>query len=531
MMNARKALREAARKVGCCSLTLAATLGLAVLLCVPGLAQSSRSAPPAASSGPRALAVLELAPDGRARLVPIAIRIDNKFYDAGLYRAMPRPLAVDPQTVYEVQRSGAPLGLFTVTQAQTIKDVWIGLGQWRPVTLQMASKKPALPASRMQAGPPEVDDRPVLKRPGGETTTTAQNGPEPSPQSKPASVDDSRPTLKRPSDHDSTATADESRPTLKRPTDTSASAPNADDAARPSMRRPADASTSASKSDDDADRPTLKDPTDKTASVPKPDDDSARPAMKRPAQATPRPVSTSLEDVDRPTLRRGKPATRQGQDETAPLLATSPGAAPVGATAMAGGARVEVLPAISDAKGKESDSLLMRMNPTERSLLEGKVQAVAYAAIQKWVTAHPQTRAAAAEQMHVTAFQVFNFNNDAVAVYTAELPSASSAAPSRRPPSTAITLPPADPNFEFFVTVVTRTNMYGELHALLTQVTDSRHLDAYKRLDLIDGVDAEGTGMAQLLFRRVSDRGFSYGLYRLGMDRCWPIFESAEKDL
>jgi len=292
------------------------------------------------------------------------------------------------------------------------------------------------------------------------------------------------------------------------------------------MRRPADSDSAPPAADD---RPTLKRPADQTASAPA-EDEAARPALKRPVRAPERPVSTGKDDADRPTLRRGKPVGRQGQDETAPLLAASPGAAPTGTATKADGMKIEVLPAISDAQGKDSTSLLMMLNPAERRLLESKVQAVAYGAIQKWVAAHPQTKAAAAEQLHLTAFQVFNLNRDAVSVYTAELSAAPAVAPGKGAPGAAAPAV-ADPNFRFFVTVVTRTDMYGELRTLLSQVTDSRHLDAYRRLDLIDGVDAEGTGTGQLLFRRVGDRGFSYGLYRVGMDRCWPIFESAEKDM
>lgn len=527
MMNARHASDLARR----CSLPLAVLL-IVAMLGAPARAQSSRT--PAAASGPRALAVLELAPDGRARLVPIAIRIDNKFYDAGLFRAMPRPLAVDPQTVYEVQRSGAPLGLFTVTQAQTIKDVWVGLGQWRPMVAPAVTKKPVAPARQSVSGPVEVDDRPVLRRPGGASSSSAQSEPatpeSKSSESKPpeSPADPSRPTLKRPSDRDSAPAAADDRPTMRRPPD-SRSTPAASD----SNSTPATSDSGSAPSPDD-DRPTLKRPQHQTASAPPPDN-ADRPAIKRSAAAEARQVSTASDDPARPTLRRGKPVGRQGQDEAPPLVADSPGAAHLNPASQmtANGVKIELLPAISDANVKESASLLMTMNPTERQLLEGKVRAAAYAAIQKWVVTHPQTRAATADQMHVTAFSVFNYNNDPVAVFTADLGAAPAPPVKRTAAAAAPTTPqpPADPGFHFFVTVVTRTNMYGELHTLLAQVTDTRHLDAYRRLDLIDAVDFEGYGTGQLLFRRVSDRGFSYGIYRVSMDRCVPIFESAEKDL
>ena len=65
--------------------------------------------------GPRAIAVLEFLPGGGARLVPIALWIDDRFYDASLYGANPEPMALQPETVYEATDYGEPTGLFTVT--------------------------------------------------------------------------------------------------------------------------------------------------------------------------------------------------------------------------------------------------------------------------------------------------------------------------------------------------------------------------------------------------------------------------------
>ena len=44
------------------------------------------------------------------RLVPIALWIDGKYYDASLYGANPAPMAIEPQTVYEAQSFGEPTG-------------------------------------------------------------------------------------------------------------------------------------------------------------------------------------------------------------------------------------------------------------------------------------------------------------------------------------------------------------------------------------------------------------------------------------
>ena len=65
--------------------------------------------------GPRAIAVVEFLPGGGARLVPIALWINDRFYDASLYGANPEPMALQPETLYQALNYGEPTGWFTVT--------------------------------------------------------------------------------------------------------------------------------------------------------------------------------------------------------------------------------------------------------------------------------------------------------------------------------------------------------------------------------------------------------------------------------
>jgi hypothetical protein len=78
-------------------------------------AQLARKAKEA--KGPRALGLVELSADGKARLIPIAIMVDGKFYDAGAYKASPVPLALWSETVYEAEKTGVSQGLFTLGDA------------------------------------------------------------------------------------------------------------------------------------------------------------------------------------------------------------------------------------------------------------------------------------------------------------------------------------------------------------------------------------------------------------------------------
>src|SRR5271170_8048704 len=87
---------------------------------VPMLAQAGRAAK--TTKTPRALGLLELAPNGKARLIPITILIDGKYYDASAYKAAPVPMALWTDTVYEAIHTGVSLGLFTVTAPQQHKD-------------------------------------------------------------------------------------------------------------------------------------------------------------------------------------------------------------------------------------------------------------------------------------------------------------------------------------------------------------------------------------------------------------------------
>src|ERR1700730_16645849 len=103
---------------------------LALLLPPPGQAQLVRRAP--SSKGPRALGLVELAPNGKAHLIPVVIMVDGEFYDAGAYKASPVPMALEAQTVYEALRSGVSQGLFTVTGALQRPGSWIAEGTWLP---------------------------------------------------------------------------------------------------------------------------------------------------------------------------------------------------------------------------------------------------------------------------------------------------------------------------------------------------------------------------------------------------------------
>src|SRR5258708_5697053 len=111
---------------------------------------------PASNKGPRAIGLIQLSPKGKARLTPIAIMMDGKFYDAGSYKAAPVPMALDFGIVYEGFRGGVSQGVFTITQPGQLNHVWIAEGTWLPAGMKAPekSKKYSTPVIEDKDAPP-----------------------------------------------------------------------------------------------------------------------------------------------------------------------------------------------------------------------------------------------------------------------------------------------------------------------------------------------------------------------------------------
>jgi len=117
--------------------------------------------------GPRAVAVLEFPAGiegGSPRLVPLTIFDDGKFYDAAVYKAAPRPMALEDGVVYEAQREGVALGYFTVGSARKTGDVWLAQGTWQRIEAEARTASPSVAQARQSRAASE--EPPVLRRPG-----------------------------------------------------------------------------------------------------------------------------------------------------------------------------------------------------------------------------------------------------------------------------------------------------------------------------------------------------------------------------
>ncbi len=65
-----------------------------------------------------------------ARLVPVAVFFQDQYQDASVYMSQPAPLAVRADDVYLVENAGDPLGFFTVRDSSREMDQWYGFGEW-----------------------------------------------------------------------------------------------------------------------------------------------------------------------------------------------------------------------------------------------------------------------------------------------------------------------------------------------------------------------------------------------------------------
>jgi hypothetical protein len=449
-----------------------------------------------AKRGPRAIAVVEFLPSGAMRLVPIALWIEGHYYDASEYGANPEPMAVEPQTVYEAQSFGEPTGTFTVTLPKQVNGNWVADGTWQPelpMDVQLR-KKAAKEAALQSKNPPSAEvltgdadsGRPVLKRAPGSGGDSGSSG-QPAPASTPSSTTNNsdRPVMKHPASDSS------SKPTLGSTDDSSGSATTNTAKAQPQV------------DDQDPNRPVMKRPAASTAPSTQggAGDTSSTPV-------TPAAAASNDSDPNRPVLSRTKPvkpATPSASD-----FPSTKSDLPFSATAK--GARA--YPAISDAGQYESRSLIYSMSSSERQVYEQQMLKLAMDEIRAFAAkrngpAIPKT--ASITDYDVRAFDL-EYSSSPTLVLTARLPIA---------PAKGQTLT----NFSYFATIVARVDINDQAKKIFSLVTDTRHLDAYPRMELIDAVDADANGRGDLLFRQYSDIGISYGLYRVSPYQIEKIFE------
>ncbi|HEU5452951.1 MAG TPA: hypothetical protein VFU76_13240 [Terriglobales bacterium] len=418
---------------------------------------------------PRALALIEWPAKGAPRLVPICILVDGQYYDAGIYLADPVPMSLDSGNVYEVEKSGDPQGFFTVRQAQQVGNNWYGIGGYRSMEQVHEAEKPKPQESTGGPLPSATSDEPPK----------LTRGQQPAAQQTPAPA---QPAPREP--------AGDEPPVLRKPAEQ-----------QPATGRQAGAGQAGA------------------------------PA---PTQASPAPAqsSPSNEDPNRPVLRRGKPAEQMTPETIEPpksaVTASTSAGSKLGIENPA--AITRVLPAISDAKGPESRNYLFDWTPAEQERITRGMQDLARTSLQEYLKGRSDSPGPL-QDVHVQAFDL-DLSNEAVFVLTATAATAPAAPPpptarGRRAQSQPESAPPAKP-VTFYITVVARQNLEGNLRRIFRRITDSGHLDAYSRLELIDAVDVDGDGRGELLFRSINDQSRAFVIFRATVDNLTQVFNSRE---
>lgn len=197
---------------------------------------------------------------------------------------------------------------------------------------------------------------------------------------------------------------------------------------------------------------------------------------------------------------------------------------------------MRLVPAVSDAGGPDPQSYKFFWKTGEEderrkqmlALAADEVRAYANALAKNRIAAKPPTAKAGIPARKSTAkqgqpvFENIQFrgfdvwvNNQPVMILSAEahLPAAAARGAATAPETYSITL-------------VAKTDIYGNLRKLYSGVTDKFHLDVTPRLELVDAVDADGDGRGELLFRETTDAGSGYVLYRATADKLWKMFDS-----
>ena len=449
--------------------------------------------------GPRALGLVQLSPKGIARLTPIAIMMDGKFYDASSYKAAPVPMALDFGIVYEGFRAGVSQGVFTITQPGQLNHVWIAEGTWLPAGAKAPekSKKYSTPVIEDKDAPP------VLHRRSGKADS--DSGPD---KDKDKDKDKDR---EKDKDQDKSDKKDQQKPATsptQPPAAPTASAPTAPEATKPPAT---------------------------------PETETKTETMTKTAKASTAASDEPIEDPNRPRLRRGKPdstARREPFATFGPLTDEMPPGTPLAGTGKPDAKAANnsttplpqftFIPAISDAGGPDPRPYTYDVKPAEEASYRSKM--LDLAATQLRTQAGTPTKEAAPAQKSASArksagklakpgfddisLRIFDLSNsnEPVLVLSAKT----------HPATTGATESFDDPKE---ITLIARTNLEGELKKIFFSQTDSRRLDVTPRMELVDAIDADGDGRGELLFRRTSIDGSAYAIYRIASDRLWPLFE------
>ncbi|MGH9517437.1 MAG: hypothetical protein ACRD3P_17355 [Terriglobales bacterium] len=245
-----------------------------------------------------------------------------------------------------------------------------------------------------------------------------------------------------------------------------------------------------------------------------PPDGSSTASKNDSASSTPSAKSSdsqnSIDAPDRPMLRR-QPVSETSHEQTKVANANESLKGPI-----------QLLTAVSDIGGAEPRPYTYQLKPeqeqkflkTMTSMAKDEIRARASQLLGESEPAVKSTRkstkATITPELQDVQMHVFDLtsSNEPVLVLTA-----TASVPNARVP------------LQYSTALVTREDIYGELHKVFAEATDNHHLDVIPKYEFIDAVDVDGDGRGELLFRTTRDSGTAFNIYAVIGDRLWPIFE------
>jgi hypothetical protein len=298
---------------------------------------------------------------------------------------------------------------------------------------------------------------------------------------------------------------------------------------RPVMKRGDSGSSTAPASGGNDDRPVLHRPDASPSPTPSSTPAPASPQSPADTTAASAPSNDSAsgpDDADRPVLRRRSPG-KQETTQTPPAQpqTAQPQPSPTPSVGRLPRTKLPVVPsgtrtyvAVSDNEPVDTRSYQFNWKPGEEEQMEVKMRKLALAQLPR---ENAQLTPNSLQNVVVRSFDL-DLSNEAVIVLSAEIPGSYLAAGSKDSPGKFVSR---------YVTVIARVDFDGVPQKLASSVTDSSRLDVAPRLELVDAVDVDGDGLAELLFREYSFDDKSFIVYGVGRSTVTKVFEGASVPL
>jgi hypothetical protein len=241
------------------------------------------------------------------------------------------------------------------------------------------------------------------------------------------------------------------------------------------------------------------------------------------ANASSNDSSAAPDDADRPVLRRRSPS--QPEPAATPQSSPTPSTQTPAEGSVVPRTKLPVITsgtktfvAVSDNDPTDVRSYAFKWKAGEEQQMEIKMRKLALAQLPR---ENAQLNTNSLQNVAMRSFDL-DLSNDAVIVFSAEIPGSYLAPGGKSAPGKFISR---------YVTVIARVDFEGVPQKLASSVTDSSRLDVAPRLELIDAVDVDGDGLAELLFREYGFDEKRFIIYGIGRTTVTKVFEGASMPL